>query len=225
LAISLVLASTVLIGLQGCKWWNGGASTTPTKIAEPKSRIPYPAKEPESYRAIVAVTTGEIVRRAAIAKDRTDLRIDFEIGSERSLTMLRTDRTYVISERKEIYAERASGGAFPAEEFVAEMTTRLLHRTENAEFEMLGYENELAKFRVRLGNSETGENIVYVDEKLGMPVIREFYSINGEARELMYRMELQDISLEVDRSVFELPKNYRKVTADEFYRVTRSVEK
>jgi hypothetical protein len=222
LAIFLVLASAVSIGLQGCKWWDGDSSVTPSNIPEPKSRTPYPAKEPERYRAIVAVRAGEVVRRAAIAKDGTALRIEFELGTDRSLIMLRTDRVYVISDSKKIYTEKAPGTAFPAEEFISELTSRLLHRRENAEIEALGYENELAKYRVVVNGSETSESIVYVDEKLGMPVVREFYSINGELKELTYRMELQEVSLEVDRNLFQVPKDYKKVAAAEFYRLTRN---
>lgn len=225
LAIFLVLASPVLIGLQGCKWWNGGTSTSPLSVAEPKRQTPYAAKEPEKYRAIVAVTAGETVRRAAIAKDGTALRIEFDLGTDRSLTMLRTDRTHVISDSKKIYAEKAPGNGFAGEEFIAELTARLLHRHENAEFEALGYENELAKYRVRVNGNQTSESIVYVDERLAMPVAHEFYSVNGELKELAYRTELQDVSLEVDPDLFRIPEDYKKVSIAEFYRLIRDSEK
>lgn len=225
LAIFLVFAMAILPGMQGCNWWNGGASTSTSAIPEPKSRIPYSAREPDRFRAVVVVTTGEIVRRTAIAKDGNNLRIDFDLGSERSLRMLRTDKNYVISDRDEIYAEQPSGSAFQGEEFISDLTTRLLHRRENTEFESLGVENELAKYRVRVNDSSSSESIIYVDERIGMPVISEYYSVNGESRELTYRMELQEFSVEVDPSSFELPKDHRKVPAAEFYRIVRSVDR
>ncbi|MDM7921741.1 MAG: hypothetical protein QUS14_05525 [Pyrinomonadaceae bacterium] len=224
-AILLAFFALILLGSPACSLWSSDAGNTGRSVSEPQSRIPYPAKEPATFSATFVATAGGTERVAAIVKDGNSLRLDMNIGTGRELTFLQTDKWYVISTGDGVYYETTERTGPSAEPFIADLTSRLLHRRENAEYESLGTENGLAKFRVRVGGSERSEAIVYVDEKLGMPIIQEHYSINGEARELVYRTEMRDVSLEIDPARLQLPPGLKKVSIDEFYKITRGSDK
>lgn len=224
-AILLALSALFLFGSPACSLWSSDAGNTGPSVSEPQSRVPYPAKEPLRFTATFVATAGGTERVTAIVKDGGSLRLDMNAGTARELTLLQTDKWYVISPRDGVYYETTERGSASAEPFIADLTARLLHRRENAEYESLGTENGLAKYRVRVGGSERSEAIVYVVEKLGMPVIQEHYSVDGEARELVYRTELRDVSLEIDPARLQLPAGLKLVSIDEFYKLTRGSDK
>jgi hypothetical protein len=98
-----------------------------------------------------------------------------------------------------------------------------LNEKRGAAFENLGKENGLTKYLARLRDvpNINSEILIYIDENLKIPVKQEFYTINGEQKILVFSMELQNLKLETDDKLFELPKDYRKVSSNEFQKVTR----
>jgi hypothetical protein len=90
-------------------------------------------------------------------------------------------------------------------------------------FENLGAENGLTKYRVRLKDmpKDASETLIYIDENLKIPVKQEFYTINGEQKILVFSMELRNLKLQTDDKLFELPKDYRKVSSNEFQKAIR----
>lgn len=84
-------------------------------------------------------------------------------------------------------------------------------------YENLGTEtvngNKATKYKVVVNNSNVGvvsesETLIWVDETLGMPVKSIMRSAAGTRS-----MELLQITLNVDRALFEIPKDYQKVDA------------
>ena len=72
-----------------------------------------------------------------------------------------------------------------------------------------------------MDDAQNSEIIVSVDENIGLPVKQEFYSTGGEQKILTYSVELKNFSLQTDANFFEIPKDYRKVSAKEFREITR----
>ncbi|HET9713265.1 MAG TPA: hypothetical protein VFP64_15330, partial [Pyrinomonadaceae bacterium] len=82
--------------------------------------------------------------------------------------------------------------------------------------EVIGGRNSI-KYRVVV-NSSTGGNVtrsetlIWVDEALNMPIRSETKSSDGTR----ITTELTNISLDVDKRVFQVPDGYEKVTFTEF---------
>ena len=157
--IPLALIVLIAVGTAACGSWAGEVNKDAQPVSEPRSRTPFDTKEPQSYSATLVVTTGGTERTTLIEKDGDHLRLDMNVGTERALILLRSDNWYVISPGERIYFESTGKGAPSVEPFVSELTIRLLHRRDLAEFEPLGTENGLSSYRVRVGGSEASETI------------------------------------------------------------------
>jgi hypothetical protein len=72
-----------------------------------------------------------------------------------------------------------------------------------------------------LDDAGKSEIIIYVDEKIGLPVKQEFYGIGDGQKNLTLSVELRNFSLQTQAKHFELPKDYRKVSLKEFYEILR----
>jgi hypothetical protein len=167
-----------------------------------------------------------------VARDGDRRREDYELspGMKISFLQLPTGR-YRLLHSKKLYAElgdgERAGGAppppTPTQHAPPDFSPDKLNasRTE-ARYEKLGAEEVngrmATKYRVTIRSAagETKEaaaveNLVWVDESLGVPVKTETASSNG-AR---YTMELRDIKLEVDASLFALPPDYKRVESKE----------
>ena len=98
----------------------------------------------------------------------------------------------------------------------------MLHAdTGNTSYQKLGKEaigqRGTDKYRVVVNapsaaNVSVSETLIWIDDALKMPIKSETESADG-TRVLM---ELSDISLEVDNVLFQVTKDYRKVTFAEF---------
>jgi outer membrane lipoprotein-sorting protein len=207
-----------------CSFWQTAESeqnNSNTFTAEElRSEIPFENKEPEVFQAEIVLTNylnGEKTERVIkAARSLGKLRYDYPNGS--SFLQTGENEQFLIETEKKIYAQsptNADTSAQTGETLKDFLTTEWLNEKSDVRFENLGAENGLAKYRVK-GENENSEVIIYVDENLKFPVKQEFYSINGEQRTIISAMELRNLKLEVDESVFELPKNYKQVSIQEF---------
>lgn len=218
LAVIVALVSLLNVG---CGWWNDTTNPAEQQIEPPPSDVPFPTKGPERFRAIVTTTAAGIERKVAFSRDGTKIRIDFRPGSEAQLTMIEGEMNILVSVPLRIYAVHEKASGIATDDFVNDLTERLLHKRTYADFESLGIENGLERYRVKVEGAIAQEIIIYVDKTLEMPVIQEFYSVSGETRTLQYRMALADVSLDVDDALFEPPKDFKKVSIEQFYRTIR----
>ena len=203
----------VLLSLSAC---GGSPGTSPAGIAPaeaPHRTTPFPTREPEVYTAELTETAGTSVRRIFIARSGQKLRIDYDAGTGRERSILRSDKHYLLSAPHRIYAEQPAGSSSPQMPEI--MNTRMFTK-----FEELGEEGGLAKYRALVDDSTASEVIIFVDSKLGMPVKQEFYSIDGDTRSLQFASELHNIRLDADASLFEVPQDFRRASPEEFRRLT-----
>lgn len=217
IAVCLLFA----IAAAGCGFWRGGAGSETASAA--RRSTPFPTKEPDIYRAQIVISTGGIERRIFTARKGAASRIDYDYGTPRQKTVIRADSEYVISERLQIYAETASAIAEkPESELANDVTSSLLSRKSYTTYENLGRENGLTKYRASSDENKLGETIIFVDEANAFPVRHEFYGIGADNRKvLQYTVEVRDLALEADESLFAIPAGFRRVQLAEFKRLVR----
>ena len=211
-----------LLFCQACSFWRGQTdampSPTPFVAEELKSAIPFSTKEPEVYQTEIVVTANGVEEKIFTARNETKRLIifDFQTESETTVLELGENQTFLIAPNRKIYALKEFDGSSSGVETADFLTAELLNQKKDARYETLGAENNLLRYRVNLDDARNSEIIVSVDEKIGLPVKQEFYSIGGEQKILTSAVELRNFSLQTDAKFFEMPKDYREVSAKEF---------
>ena len=132
------------------------------------------------------------------------------------------NKTFQVIPAKKIYAEILSeSGVSSGENPFDFLTTEWLNQKTDAKFEKLGAENDLTKYRAVFDENAKSEALIWIDEKIGLPVKQEFYSISVEQKTLNFTFEMKNFKSQTDESLFEIPKNFQKVTIEEFRQVLK----
>jgi outer membrane lipoprotein-sorting protein len=195
-----------------------GTNTTPTVFS---TTPPFETEEPERYRAtrtITTVTNGQTaVTKYSIARDGEARRDESENNGQRVVYLTLPDGRFVLLPDEKIYAAITTEEPSTGEQESETSPDRLLH-TEliTPGYQKLGVEmsggRELQKYRVVVNNSagenvSVGETLLWFDDALQMPVKTEISSPNGTR----VTTELSDVVLNVNQSLFEIPKDYQKI--------------
>ncbi len=231
--IKISVVSAVMF-CQACSFWqssenrNANALSAPFAAQELKSDVPFSSKEPDVYQTEIVLTNysgGEkSERRSFTARNGAKLRSDYE--NKISFLQPNENEKFLIHTGKKIYVDNQtnSGAASETGDAIKDfLAIEWLNEKRGAAFENLGKENGLTKYLARLRDvpNINSEILIYIDENLKIPVKQEFYTINGEQKILVFSMELQNLKLETDDKLFELPKDYRKVSSNEFQKAIR----
>lgn len=224
--ISTVLATLLLTSC------SSKSSETPT-ANQPTERIvsstpPFKTREPERYSAVRTITftsaKGESkTTKTEIVRSQT-LRREEEVGEPVFLLETELGRFLVFSKEK-IYADVSGEPTEDSESTESDNSPeRLLHTgTLTSTYEKLGLEmiggHDTTKYKVTV-NSSSAENVssietmIWFDEKLGMPVKSETKATDGSKTV----MQLSNLELNVDQSIFQIPVDFQKVTVAELRR-------
>lgn len=217
---------------QACGIWQGAQSQNANSLSatsaaqESKFAVPFSTREPDVYQAEIVLTNysgaEKSERKIFTARNAAKLRCDYENG----ISFLQTDRnqSFLINGDRKIYAEnQTNSGALneTGNELKDFLTVEWLNEKRGATFEKLGTTDDLTEFRLRLKDAPNAnsETLIFIDEKLKIPVRQEFYAANGEQKTLVFSTELRNLRLEADEKLFELPKGLRKVSANEFQKI------
>lgn len=196
---------------------------TPAAVSELKSEIPFSTKEPEIFQTEIVTTAGGQERKTFVARNGANRRFDFDFGAKNQLTVLQTDKNYLLLSDKKIYAENIEK-SFAPENWADFLTTEWLNIKTEAKFERLETVGNVTKYSVRLGVGDLPEVLIYVDEAQGFPVRQEFYSITGGQKILTFSVEIRSIKLQTDDNLFAIPKDHRQVSADELRKILRNIQ-
>ena len=207
----------LLFATAGCGFLQTSENKPVPLVPETKSRVPFATKEPDSFQCEVVVMAGDVTRRTMVARKGNLRRVDFDLGEKKQRAVLQTDKEYLISFDQKIYAETATKSGSGVGQFT-DLTSELLNRGEHAEFEEVGREKSVVKYKVSLDGGDANEIIVYFDETIGMPVKQEFFSVDGAEKILQYSVEMVNFRTDVDESLFAIPAGFRKVSLSEFYK-------
>ena len=225
-----------LILLTACRSAREGTSTdSSASETVVSSTPPFQTKEPASYRATRTITivtpTGEkSVYTTLMAKDG-ELR---RILTNGTVYLETPQGTFVLLPDANVYADLAGetsiGSAQDGEPF--EISPEgLLHSdvSHTTSYQRLGTEKiegrDANKYRVVVNSSSGGsvslsETLIWIDGDLNMPIKSETKSAEGA----LVTMQLSEISLEVDKTMFQIPESYEKVTFSELQKRLKKSE-
>lgn len=216
LKIFLVLAA---LFCSSCQVWQSAenANTEAFVAEEIKTGIPFSTKEPEVFQAEIVVSTGGAEKKFFTARNKGRHLTVFNRGEKDESAVLLTENgeTFIINREKKTFRKNQNGAGDSSSgdrNLLDFLTTKWLVEKRDARFENLGAENNLTKYRVRLGDSKDSEILVFVDENLKIPVKQEFYSMADGQKNLMYSTEVKNFKLQAEEGLFELPKDYREIS-------------
>lgn len=209
-----------LLFISGCRFWQNTDSTNVSQVPEIKSEFPFSTKEPEDFTAEIVVSAGGVERKTLVTRSGAKRRYDYDAGEERQRTVIVSDKTYMLLPAKKVYTDNATAAADPPASDPVGDPFALLYAKPEVSVEALGIQDGLTKYAVRLADTNSSEIFIYVDETIGLPVKQEFFSVNGDERTLQYIMELRNFRRAADESVFEIPKDLRRVSFEEFKRLS-----
>lgn len=227
---ALIVVSLVLLTLSCRSQSNSIANENTTTDTIVSSTPPFQTKEPDRYRAVrnvtvVAANGQSQTNKNLIARDGDLRRAESQVASKTIAYVERPEGKFVLLPDEKIYAEVTPDTSLPTNqdpEALERSPEGLLHAdTGNTSYQKLGKEaigqRGTDKYRVIVNaqsaaNVSVSETLIWIDEALKMPIKSETKSADG-TRVLM---ELSDISLAVDNVLFQIPKDYRKVTFAEF---------
>ena len=223
--------SLVLLFFAACR---SQSDSAPTASASPEtitsSTPPFQTKEPNRYRGIrtitIQTTNGEtLVTKTLIARDGDMRRHEEETAGKKMVYLELPQGNFVLLTDENVYADLANETP-PTSGFDEEPTElspeRLMHTDggTSTSYQRLGTEaiagRNANKYRVIVNSSTPGsvsvnETLIWIDVDLSMPVKSETKSADGTR----VTMHLSEIALDVDRTLFQIPNNYEKVTFNE----------
>lgn len=225
----LLAACVISIFFPACRFWrkseNNITNSNTAATNEASEELPFSSKEPEIYQAEIVTqvyTSDEKSERKTLTARSGNRRLTIFNSGEKTETssLVLGEVSFSIFNDRKIYVENKSINSLTGgdEDF---LTTMHLNEKTSSGFENLGSENNLTKFRARLGDSENSEILIYVDENLKIPVKQEFYKIEGDRKTLTFSVEIKNLKLSADEKLFDLPKDYRRVSPDEFQKILR----
>jgi hypothetical protein len=207
----------LLIFSASCRYWqtpaNSNSAADRTNIAEIESEIPFSTKEPETFQAEIINQFEDETETNFIARSNGRF---FQRKGDLAILQKEPNQSFLINFKEKTYAENLTKSAVKessGETLNDFLTTEWLNQKSEVRFESLGTENGLSKYRASFENSES---LIFVDENFKIPVRQEFYSIEGETKTLLYSYQLQNIKLTADEQFFQIPKDFRKVSPEEF---------
>ena len=211
------LASVLLLFTSaGCGYLRTSENKAAAPVPELKRRLPFATKEPENYQCEVIVTAAGTARRYLLARRDDWRRTDFDPGEPNGRVILQKDKKYLIAVDKKIYAELSPKDSSAPDPQFSELTSILLGSDPHPEFEEVGRDKSIIKYRVRPGEDDKSEIYVFFDEAIGMPVKQEFYSVGETETNLQYSVEIVNFRDHADDALFAIPAGSRRVALSEF---------
>ena len=222
---ALISILTLLV-VASCRSVNDSPTTpnAPTEIVV-SSTPPFQTKEPDRYRATRTITSITADGKTTVTKSSTardgEMRRTEEFAARRLVFLNLPEGTFVLLPDDKVYADSARETVAGAAEDVEISPEKLLHdETASTSYQTLGAEliagRNTNKYRVIVNSSNAGnvspsETLIWIDEALGMPIRSETKSSDGTR----VTMELSEIALDVNKGLFQIPEDYRKVTLTE----------
>jgi len=225
---ALVAVSVVL--LSGCRSQNESlTNTTPSPETIVSTTPPFQTKEPERYSAVrtisaVSAEGRSVVTKAFVARDGQSHRYE-STGTPKSTILLDTpEGRFFLLPAEKLYAdvteESKIADAQDDEELKSSPDALLNTDGGTTSYQKLGNEviagRNTNKYRIVVNSSapanvSQSEILMWIDEALQMPIRSETKS-DG----MHVTMEISEINLEVDKSLFTIPEGYKKVSYEEF---------
>ena len=214
LAIAVVLFST------SCRFFQTEQTESDPleSIGKPKQTSPFETKEPDIFQTEILVTAfvdGEKAeKKYFVAKNNLNSYTAFNFGGDNETAIIETKagKYFILDKKNKTYREKklsnARGRRSELQNF---LTTKWLNEKRETRFEKLDPENGLNKYRVNVDDSKSSDIIIFIDEKLNIPMKQEFYSVSNDRRTMTFSVELKNFKTEAPQRLFEIPEEYSEV--------------
>jgi hypothetical protein len=203
---------------QGC----GSTQTSDNKgvvlVNEAGSKFAFSTREPETFQADLVTSTGATEDHWFVARKGDKWRYDVFRGAERWISQLRSDKLYYVDHQKKVYWEMPENGKSGGDPgYLSDLTRNFFCGEEHREFDEIGRENGIIKYKVRETDQSVGEVVIYIDSASGVMVKQEFTAKKSENAEppVSYIYEVRNLKMDVDDGVFDIPPGYKKTTPAE----------
>lgn len=234
----LSLSASVLLLATACAQNQKVATESTANETVISSTPPFQTREPERYRATRTISSVDAngkttVTKTWIARDGELRRDESENAAQRVVHLVLPEGRFVLLPEEKLFADVASAGEAQTSSDDEESDSspdRLLHTEPiNTQYQRVGAETiggrNAQKYRVVVNsapgtNVSLSETVIWIDETLHMPIKSETSSSDG-ARSVM---ELSEITLDVDRSLFQIPDDYKKIAFSELQKHLKKVE-
>ena len=219
---SFLLIALCSFFLQACSSSQTNEKKDISLTVDTKSEFPFSTKEPEVYQADIVTASDGYEGRYFFARKGDRWRYDLFRRDVQTISEIHSDRLYRISHRNRVYCELPlqSETSVPGPFGNNEMGLNLFPRGhEHYEFEEIGREGSVIKYKIRSGLTGKCDTLIYVDTVARMITKQEFLDADGNKN---YVYEIKNLKLEVDDNIFQLPEGYRKVTLDEYKSFSRA---
>ena len=199
------------------------------------STPPFQTKEPARYQATRTITIvtpdgKTIVTTSSTARNGERRWHESQESSKRVVHLDLPEGRFILIPDEKVYAELAAGFDSPKNEDDAVTSEWLLHEDpaitnyQNLGKEVVGGRNA-NKYRTVVnissgGNVSQSETLIWIDEALKMPIRSEMISTGGPR----ITMELSNVKLDVEESMFQLPNDYEKIAITELRRRLTATE-
>lgn len=198
---------------------------TPFVAEDLKSDIPFSNTEPKIFQAEFVVTANGATDKTFAARNGENRRFDYNLGEKKqfSLVQIADGKDFVMLADKKIYAESSGDSEVSNTDNPFDfLTTEWLNQKADVKFEKTGAENNLVRYRAILGESGKSEAVIWVDEKINLPVRQEFYSTYGEQKTVNFTFEIKNFKFQTNANLFEIPKDFKKVPIEELRKTLQS---
>lgn len=207
---SFLLTVSLALIFQACGSSTSNVNAPASLSGDNKSEFPFSTKEPEVYQGDIVISGNNKEDHYFVARKGDRSRIDYFPNTEKWRIEIRADKSYLLTPAAKVYVENAEVGS-PSP--IDHLGRQYFIGVEQREFEELGKDGNSIKYRVKPTDQSRYEIVLWVDQTNNMIVKEElterFYSSGGEPYKFVY--ELQNLKLDVNDSIFEVPTGYRKV--------------
>lgn len=219
----------LLFSVSSCRQNDRTPTETPAAIEIVSTTPPFPTKEPDRYHAFRTISQTNLngkttTLKTNIFRDGPLRREELESPNAPTLVYLeKSGQRYLLLPDAQIYSELDAQFTMPNsfdDNATESSPDRVLHtETVQTTYQKLPDEvlegKSVGKYKVTVNNGSGGSvsnsvTLVWVDEKLGMPIKTETSS-----KDTRTTMQLSAISLEVNAADFEIPTSYKKVATNE----------
>jgi len=226
------LVASALCAFSSCGWRAAQTGEAPANssfaVEQLKTGVPFSTEEPENFQAEFVITANGQESKIFVARAGGNRRYDYNSDGKNRIVVLQTDapQSFLIMPDAKLYSENSKeeSSAGATENFKDFLTNEWLNQKPEAAFTKLGAENNLIKYVVRLDDSVASETIVFVDERINLPVRQEFYALRDGQKILTYAVEMKNFKTQADKNLFEIPKDARKISVEALRAAMREVK-
>jgi outer membrane lipoprotein-sorting protein len=219
----ILIITLFLTTFASCQFWRQSSNSNSTLSSDETGKIenefPFTIQEPKDYQAEIIIKANDEEQKMFVARKGENRLIKYDVGEKGEFSVVSIDgKVYLVNANSKTFAENET---YPSnvngENWLDFLTNEKLSQKSDATFESLGIEGNLNKYRVISGDSEI---MLWIDKENSLPIKQEFYDAE---KVLQTSIEMKNIKFETDTNLFEISKDFRKVTAKEFQEASQNI--